>query len=415
MSQMPKIRDLQQELGEVADRQNKLILDYPKGLPADKQTEFDALEKRAVEIEKQFENIRSADKVASIIKGFEGQDLNSSKGNPAEEREVKHLQAFKSFLQSGGNMSSLSEEQRALLTADNTSDRAQSGANPGTGTTGGILIPTTLGDQLEKILKAYGGIMPIASYLTTSTGNPFDYPTNDDTANKGSIVGESASVGSGTDAVFGKVSFTSYKYTSGQVLIPFELIRDSQFDIIALISELVGIRIARAINADFTTGSGSSKPQGVTVGGTAFTTGVSGTAVSYANLVDLVTSLDPAYANSTCRLMFNNNTLGAIRKLVDSQNRPLWTMGDMINGVPNTILGIPYVINQDMADIGLSAKSIVYGDFSKYKIRKVGQPRMRVLNELNALNDQVGVVAFDTYDGKVLVPKALRVLTHAAS
>ena len=411
MSQMPKIRDLQQELGEVADRQRKLILDYPKGLPADKQTEFDTLEKRASEIEKQFENIKSTEKVASLLSGVDREGFNPAKTTD-EEREIKHLQAFKGFLQSGGSLNGLSEEERAILLPN---DRAQSGANPGTGTTGGILIPTTLGDQLEKILKAYGGVMPIASYLSTSSGNPFDYPTNDDTANKGSIVGESASVGSGTDAVFGKVSFTSYKYTSGQVLIPFELIRDSQFDIISLISELVGTRIARAINEHFTKGTGSSQPQGVTVGGTSFTTGVSGTAISYANLVDLVTSLDPAYANSNCRFMFNSNTLGAIRKLVDSQNRPLWTMGDMINGVPNTILGIPYVVNQDMPDIALSAKSIVFGDFSKYKIRKVGQPRMRVLNELNALNDQVGVLAFDTYDGKVLVPKALRVLTHAAS
>ena len=41
----------------------------------------------------------------------------------------------------------------------------------------------------------------------------------------------------------------------------------------------------------------------------------------------------------------------------------------MTAGEPDTILNFPYTINQDMPQMAANAKSVLFGDFSKYIIR----------------------------------------------
>ena len=55
--------------------------------------------------------------------------------------------------------------------------------------------------------------------------------------------------------------------------------------------------------------------------------------------------------------MFNRTTLGAIRKLKDSAGQYVFQAGMMLTaGVPNTVLGYPYIEAPDLADVGSSAK-----------------------------------------------------------
>lgn len=413
---MLKLKDAQHELGQVVDRQRAILEASTDGaIPADKKAEYDSLEARAVQIEQSMESIRNFEaRQAAMAQIVIPQQVS---GTPAEQREAKHLNAFKQYLAGGHEaMSRMSDEEKGLLML-NRATTPMSGANPGTGTTGGILIPTTLHDQVEKVLKMFGGVLSVASVFETASANPLDYPVSDDTANEGEIVGENGSISGGTTPEFSNVRFTGYMYSSKTILIPFSLIQDSQFDLVAMISEMIGERVARITNRHFTVGDNSSKPQGVVVGGTAFTTGVAASTLTGDNTIDLLHSVDPAYAANmaTCKYMLNNTSLGALRKLKDSQGRYIWQMGDIQKGVPNTLNGYGYIINQHMANIGASAKSMVFGDFSKYKVRKIGTPRLKRLNELYAENDQIGLVYFDQYDGKVLVPKALSVLTHPAS
>ena len=104
--------------------------------------------------------------------------------------------------------------------------------------------------------------------------------------------------------------------------------------------------------------------------------------------------------------MLNDSTLKAIRKLVDNSGGSgvgnyLWMAG-LSAGVPDTILGKPYTINQDMASIGTGNKSVGFGDFSKYKIRDVKGITVLRLNERYADSHQVGFFAFMRADGRTL-------------
>jgi HK97 family phage major capsid protein len=131
-------------------------------------------------------------------------------------------------------------------------------------------------------------------------------------------------------------------------------------------------------------------------------TGANGqtTSVTYADLVDLMHSVDPAYRGNAV-WMLHDSTLKAIKKLVDSQGRPLWSAG-LASGDPDTILGSRFVVNQSMPVMAASAKSILYGDCSKYLIRDVSDIQLVRLNERYGEYHQVGFLAFYRGDGDLL-------------
>ncbi len=154
-------------------------------------------------------------------------------------------------------------------------------------------------------------------------------------------------------------------------------------------------------------GSGTAEPNGLItaapVGVTAATGGT--TAVTYDNLVDLQHSVDPAYRlGGRCKFMFNDSTLKAVRKIKDSQNRPIFVPGyetGSPGGAPGELLGAEIVINQDVAAMAANAKSIAYGDFSYYKIRDVMDLTLfRFTDSAYTSKGQVGFLAWQRAGGQ---------------
>jgi HK97 family phage major capsid protein len=279
----------------------------------------------------------------------------------------------------------------------------------GTGSQGGYVIPQGFSGQLEEAMKFYGGMLAAASTFDTETGNPLPWPTiNDTNNNTGRILGQNAQVNQ-IDVVFGQVNFNSYIFTSDICLVPLALLQDSFFDLNAELAKMLGIRLGRILNTKLTVGagSGSSEPNGVVTAATLGKTGIVGqtTSVIYDDLVDLEHAVDPLYRPAG-KFMFSDTTLKVIKKLKDSQNRPLWQPALTASfgaGAMPSILDHPYVINSDMATMAANAKSILFGDFSKYKVRRVagGTSVMRLV-ERYADYLQVGFTAFLRADGNLI-------------
>lgn len=217
-----------------------------------------------------------------------------------------------------------------------------------------------------------------------------------------------------TDLGFGQKTLTAYTYTSDVIKVDNALIQDSAFDLGALITEAMGIRFGRIQNEHYTTGTGTNQPQGVTVGAGTFNTGVAATAITADNLLDLLHSVNSAYRKGA-KYTMNDLTLAAIRKLKDGQGRYIWQMGDISKGAPDSIWGYQYVTNDDLADIAASAKSVGFGNFSRYIIRNVAQPLIIRLTERYAEFNQTAYVGFMRTDGKLLNAGAVKFLVHAAS
>jgi HK97 family phage major capsid protein len=322
--------------------------------------------------------------------GPDGPDIPTHAG-PRDERD----EAFDAFIRRGQGAP---PEARAL--------------GEGTGSAGGYLVPQGFRQKLTETLKYFSGVRSVAENVRSDTGNALPWPTNDDTANVGALLAENTQ-GSEQDLVLAQKQLGAYKYYSKIVRVSIELLEDSAFDLEAYLARKLGERIGRIQNTHFTTGTGTAQPQGIVTGATSGVTAAAVGTVTVDELVSLAHSVDPAYRSDRSRWMMADSTLAAIRKLKDSQGHYLLEP-DVRAGIPNTLLGYPVVINNDMAAMATGVKSILFGDFTAgYVVRDVLDVRVIRMAERYADYFQVGFVAFMRSDGLVQDSAAYRALTQA--
>lgn len=313
-----------------------------------------------------------------------------------------------------GGLANLAPEQLNALRARQAGDISNAMQLPraamstGTPGEGGYTVASEYFRQLTEAMKAFGGIRQAASVIQTGTGAAMNFPATDATTEIGEQVGENAAVALG-ETTFSNLSLNVYKYSSKKIAVPFELIQDAMFDIEGYINRLLAIRLGRITSQRFTTGTGSSQPNGIVTASTVGKTGTSGqtTTVIYDDLVDLEHSVDPLYrAGGSVGFMMHDSSLKVVRKLKDSQARPIFVPGyeqGNPGGAPDRLLNRPIFINQDMATMAANAKSILFGDFSRYVIREVMDLTLfRMADSAFILNGQIGFVAFNRQGGNLI-------------
>lgn len=335
-----------------------------------------------------------------------------------DEPAPEYAEVFAQALRFGAT--TLTPEQRSVL-MDHQADippevRAQS---VGTDTAGGFTVPEEFSNELQRSMLAWGPMFDpgITRELNTSNGRVLKWPTVNDTAKTGRIKAENATVDDdGTDdVVFAEKQFDAYVYDTGMVRMPLELLQDSAFNMESLLGDLFGERMGRIANSVLTTGTGSSQPNGIVTASTLGKTAATNAAITADELIDLQHSVDPAYRGSPMvRWMFNDSTLAAIRKLKDGEGNYLWQMGDVRSSEPSQLLGHPYSVNQAMASIATVAKTVLFGDFSRYIVRKVIGFQVLTLRERYAENFQIGMVGFKRFDGELIDVAAVKHLIQAA-
>ena len=304
-----------------------------------------------------------------------------------------------------------------------------------TNSEGGFTVPSMISSTLYDSMKAFGAMRVVADNIRTADGRPLSFPTSDGTAEVGEIIAQNVTATS-ADPTFGTVALNVFKYSSKIVAAPIELIQDSTIDIESFIRTRLAQRLGRIANQHFTTGTGSGQPSGVVQTAGAGKTGANGQTLTivFDDLIDMVHSVDPAYRSTKSAFMTNDALVRVIRKLKDSQNRPLWVpsfergiMGGV--GAPNggytaeaspvvfdTLLGYPLWVNNDVAAPAASAKSLYFGDFSYYKIRDAMDVQMfRFTDSAYTKFGQVGFLAWARMGGSLVDPAAVKAYTHSAT
>jgi HK97 family phage major capsid protein len=334
-----------------------------------------------------------------------------------EQRAAKHGEAyeraFSDYLVRG--VGEMDLDQRRVLASGWMTDETRA-LGESTNSAGGYTVPPGFRTVMSETLKAFGGLLNVCNVITTDTGQPLQWPTNNDTGNVGSILSENTQVTS-LDVTFGTRTMNAWKYTSGLVLTSWELLNDSAFDLANWLPGKLGERIGRAVAAHLIAGSGSSQPTGVTQGITIGKTGLTGqtATVIYDDLLDLEHSIDPAYRNGNVRYVMNDSSLRTIRKLKDTQGRPLWVPVPTV-GMAATLNGIPYTIDQGMASMAANAVSILFGDFKAgYIVRQVHDVQLVRLNERYADFMQVGFFGYSRLDGRPDDPAAIAAYKNSAT
>lgn len=393
---MPTLTELRDSRNRLALEMRTIVADQT-AWDAQAESRFDALDADLRSLDKRIEALDKANKLAAEESAIRGQAVETEERKasttPGALSPEAQRRAFDAWLR--GNEGSLEPELRQYNRQRES--RAQS---VGTTTAGGYLVAQEFGSYVEAARRQYGGMLSVATVYPTSSGADLLLPSVDETGVSGSILSENSQI-SESAMTFGQLTVSSYMYTSGLVLVSNQLMQDSEFPLDQFIAQALGERLGRAQNAHWTTGTGSSQPYGVVAGAASGKAGATGqtTTVTYADIVDLVYSVDVAYRGNS-RFMTKDATVGAIRKLLDSQNRPLWEPSVQA-GQPDSILGYPIVVNNDVATMAASAKSILFGDFSKYIIRDVSGIQIVRLGERYADYLQTGFYGFQRTGGRL--------------
>jgi HK97 family phage major capsid protein len=287
-----------------------------------------------------------------------------------------------------------------------------------TTTYGGYLVPTTLWTELERRMKFFGGMMQACRVIDTETGGTLNWPTNDDTSATGAWLAEPRSSAlTVEDTTFNRVQYSSFTWGT-LAKFTIEMFQDEMVNLLMeQITDIFSERGGRALNAAFTTGSGTGRPTGLLTSTSPGKTTASATAITKTELIDLVHSVDPAYRNGggSVGFMMNDAILAYIRKLDfgSTNNDPLF-QPSLQQGVPDRLLGYPVYINQDMdSTVATTKKTVVFGDFSKYIIRQVQRPSMYLMQERYMDELHKGLVMWQRYDGKLLQSNAIKHLLQA--
>lgn len=290
----------------------------------------------------------------------------------------------------------------------------------GTATAGGNTVAPDFSYAMEKALVDYSNVRGVSDQFTTDTGVDLPYPTEDDTGNTGAQISENTEV-SFADDTFGTVTFKGFKFTSKGMLISHELLNDSAFDLESHLGEQAGIRIGRITGSKYTTGSGTGEPHGVVTVSTLGLTAAGAAAFTADELTRLAFSVDRAYrSDPSCGYMMHDSILAYALLLKDAENRPL-LRDSYRDGIAIPMLnGFPVHTNQFMASANptggvpiTASKHVLFGAFSKHKIRDIGTVRLRRLDERYAEKDQVGFVAFFRTDSRCVNTAAIKHLLQA--
>ena len=280
----------------------------------------------------------------------------------------------------------------------------------GTDSEGGYLVPDEYERTLIEALEDQNIFRQLAHVIHTSSGER-KIPV---VASKGtaSWIDEEAAYPESDDS-FGQVSIGAYKLAT-MIKISEELLNDSVFDMPAYIAKEFARRIGAAEEEAFFTGNGTGKPLGILAATGGAETGVTAAAadkITMDEVIDLFYSLRAPYRRNAVFIM-NDATVKALRKLKDGQGQYLW-QPSITAGTPDTILNRPVYTSGFMPTLATGNKTILFGDLGYYWVADREGRSFKRLNELYAPTGQVGFLASQRVDGKLILPEAVKVLKQA--
>lgn len=412
---MPTLTELREQRANIWSQMTE-IMDRSGGIPSGEDAE--AYDRAEAELDTLGDQIERRERHEDADRRLNAVDrtgvMPRQRDGEQSEHDVAYACAFNRFIRATSGVADLAEEDRRLIQSGFVQgDRFRNAAGVGTGAAGGYMVPPAFRDMVIETLLAYGPMLSLADRIDTDSGVNLPWPTNDDTANEGAILGESVQI-SEQDLTLGTNSLDAYMYTSKLVRVSYQLMQDAP-DFERFLARKLGERLARIYNRHATTGTGTAQPDGIVTSATVGVTGSGSLAttggVSHDNLIDLIESVDDAYLTSMdgARFMMHQSMRKALRKLKDGSNRPIWEPSVQA-GSPDSLLGYPIAINNHMATVAQNSKSLLFGSIREaYVIRMVRSNELVRLNERYADFLQVGFFLFGRLDATLQNAGAVRV------
>lgn len=274
---------------------------------------------------------------------------------------------------------------------------------------GGYLVPEEFERQIVMGLDEANVVRSLAKTITTSAERKIPVAATHSTAQW------TAENGAYTESnpTFDQKTIDAFKLTD-LVKVSMELLQDSMFDLESYIASEFARAFGIAEEEAFCVGTGTGQPTGIFTanGGQVGVTANSQTAITADELISLVYSLKSPYRRNA-KFLMNDSTISAIRKLKDGNGVYLW-QPSLQAGEPDKLLGYELYTSPYAPTTGADALAIAFGDFKNYWIADRSGRTVQRLNELYSTNGQVGFVATERVDGKVILAEGIKLLKMKA-
>ena len=393
MNQILKLREERANTWEMAKAFLESHRDKDGMVSAEDSAVYDRMEEKVVALGKEIERLerqRNIDDdlnktIDTALKGNPGAGLmkpDEKKGRASDAYTKAFWQAFRGK----GNI----QEVKDTLTI---------GSDP----EGGYLVPDEYEHTLVEALLEENFFRGLAHTIRTSSG--------DHTIPVVASHGEAAWMEEGSaypesDDTFSQVNLGAHKLGTA-IRVSEELMNDSVFDLESYITQEFARRIGTKEEEAFLVGDGNHKPLGVFQGAEVGVTAAK-TAITFDDMMDLYHSLRTPYRRNASWIL-NDSTVKAIRKLKDNNGNYIWQPSVQV-GQPDRILSLPYRTSSFVPELAAGNKVIALGDYSYYWIADRQGRKFKRLSELYAANGQIGFLASERVDGRLILPETVKVL-----
>jgi HK97 family phage major capsid protein len=276
---------------------------------------------------------------------------------------------------------------------------------------GGYLVPTEFERTIVQGLNEANVVRTLAKTISTSVERKVPIAATPSTA---TWVAENGAIPE-SGVTFSQKTLDAFKLTD-LIKVSVELLADSMFDLESYLSAEFARALGVAEEEAFINGGGAGRPTGIfdaANGGTVGVTAAGSTAIAFDDIINLVYALKSPYRRNAVFLT-NDSTVSAFRKLKDSNGQYLW-QPSLVQGQPDRLFGYPLYTSPYVPAIAAGAITVAFGDFSNYWIADRAGRTLQRLNELYAGNGQVGFLATERVDGKVILSEGIQLLKQAGS
>ena len=400
---MSKILDMRTKRGEIWDKAKAFLDEHTaeNGLmSAEDTTEYERMEQEVVDLGHAIEREERAAELEREMSASVSPDLAS---RPEQRRETKKgvaSDAYRdAFWKHMRDQARRSADVRNALQVGELSE-------------GGYTVPDEFEHTLVEALQEENIMRGLVHVITTSSGDrKIPLVTSKGSA---SWVEEEAAIPESDDA-FGQITLSAHKVGS-MIRISEELLHDSAFDLAGYITNEFARRVGAAEEEAILTGNGTHKPTGLlhaTLGAETGVTAAAVAAITADELIDLQHSLKSGYRRKAAYIM-NDATVKLLRKLKDGNGTFLWQPG-LLLGQPDTLLNQRVLTSNYMPLPAAGNKAILYGDYSYYWLADREGRSLQRLNELYAVNDQIGFKITQRVDGRLILREAVKCLAMKAA
>ena len=266
-------------------------------------------------------------------------------------------------------------------------------------TTGGFALPSDSNDKLTKAIKHESLLRNMATTVKAYNGSSRIFAKDCDDLAQWVPENGNIPIYDGAD------DFTRYAVDTHKLAVFVKLdddfVHDATFSIEDYLTDRLAKNFAKAEDYGFITDTGEHMPTGILDADGGAQVGVTANAITFDNIISLYFSLDTEYRKNAMWLM-NDETAIRLRLLKDENGNYLW------NHTNDTILGKPVIISNDMPTAENGKIPVVFGDFSYYWIIERSPISIQTLKEKFVTLDQIGYLAMEFLDGKLIRRKALK-------